>query len=83
MKTTIVCYVNSDDALLAWTADELPDGLRSFAVERAQDSRRTRRGPRLLPTPLDRWCELAPECRLRGWLRGRIPPLYLHLVAPP
>jgi len=34
MKTTIVCYVNSDDALLAWTADELPDGLRSFAVER-------------------------------------------------
>jgi hypothetical protein len=34
MKTTIVCYVNSDDALLAWTADELPDGLRGFAVER-------------------------------------------------
>jgi phosphatidylserine/phosphatidylglycerophosphate/cardiolipin synthase-like enzyme len=34
MKTTLVVYTNSDDALLLWTADAVEDGCRGFAVER-------------------------------------------------
>jgi phosphatidylserine/phosphatidylglycerophosphate/cardiolipin synthase-like enzyme len=34
MKTTLRVYTNSDDALLLWTADQLDDGLRGFAIQR-------------------------------------------------
>jgi phosphatidylserine/phosphatidylglycerophosphate/cardiolipin synthase-like enzyme len=34
MKTTLVAYVNSDDALLLWTADELDDQLEGFSIQR-------------------------------------------------
>lgn len=34
MHTTLVVYVNSDDALLLWTADELDDALKGFAIQR-------------------------------------------------
>jgi hypothetical protein len=34
MKTTLVVYANSDDALLLWSADELPDELEGFSIQR-------------------------------------------------
>jgi phosphatidylserine/phosphatidylglycerophosphate/cardiolipin synthase-like enzyme len=34
MKTTLVVYVNSDDALLLWSADELDERLEGFSVQR-------------------------------------------------
>jgi phosphatidylserine/phosphatidylglycerophosphate/cardiolipin synthase-like enzyme len=34
VRTRLVAYVNSDDALLLWTADELDDRLKGFAIER-------------------------------------------------
>jgi phosphatidylserine/phosphatidylglycerophosphate/cardiolipin synthase-like enzyme len=34
VRTTLVVYVNSDDALLLWTADELDDRLKGFAIQR-------------------------------------------------
>lgn len=41
MKTALVVYANSDEALLLWTADRIDDGCRGFAIER-----RLRRGQR-------------------------------------
>ena len=43
MKTSLVVYVNSDDALLLWTVDRLDGQTVGFAVER----QRTQRGRRL------------------------------------
>jgi phosphatidylserine/phosphatidylglycerophosphate/cardiolipin synthase-like enzyme len=43
MKTSLVVYVNSDDALLLWTVDALDDQTIGFAVER----RLTQRGRRV------------------------------------
>jgi phosphatidylserine/phosphatidylglycerophosphate/cardiolipin synthase-like enzyme len=34
MKTTLLVYANYDDALLLWTADELPDDLEGFSIQR-------------------------------------------------
>jgi phosphatidylserine/phosphatidylglycerophosphate/cardiolipin synthase-like enzyme len=34
MKTTVVVYANSDDALLLWSADRLDDDLEGFSVQR-------------------------------------------------
>jgi phosphatidylserine/phosphatidylglycerophosphate/cardiolipin synthase-like enzyme len=34
MRTTLAVYVNSDDALLQWSADELDDACTGFAVQR-------------------------------------------------
>jgi hypothetical protein len=34
MKTTLVAYTNSDDALLLWTANELVDDLEGFSIQR-------------------------------------------------
>jgi phosphatidylserine/phosphatidylglycerophosphate/cardiolipin synthase-like enzyme len=34
MKTTVVVYANSDDALLLWSADRLDDDVEGFSVQR-------------------------------------------------
>jgi phosphatidylserine/phosphatidylglycerophosphate/cardiolipin synthase-like enzyme len=34
MKTTLVVYANTDDALLLWSADAVDDGCLGFAIER-------------------------------------------------
>jgi phosphatidylserine/phosphatidylglycerophosphate/cardiolipin synthase-like enzyme len=45
MKTRVRVYVNSDDALLVWSVDEVADGCEGFAIQRDGTVRGTATGP--------------------------------------
>ncbi len=66
MKLTLRVYVNSDDALLLWTADKLDPTLSGFAIQR----RRTRPGSSKVTDWIDNYAPPGTQAHQLGVLQG-------------
>ena len=67
MRPTLEVYVNGDDALLRWTADELDPACRGFAVQRRAQRRRAGAGSTTSRRPARRPPDAAAHQRSDAW----------------